>query len=128
MAVSGAAQSTQLPNNIDATQQQFIVDGIKLTFNGNYATHGDPLSLAGLVPGNSVPNKVEIYERPPAGTSPTGYRFDYCPGTTVNNGKVAVLTGSAAQSPATELSAGAYPAALTGINYIYARVWQTRGI
>jgi hypothetical protein len=107
---------------VDATEKHLIVDGT-LALSGNYgggATHGDTLSFAGFdaIKSSSVPARVEIFEAPPAGTSATGYVYNFSPGTTQANGVMQVFTGGAAQSGLTELtqgsaySAGAQAAAL----------------
>lgn len=105
--------------NVDATQNQFIVDGA-LALSGNYgggATHGDTLSFAGFdqIKSSEVPTFVEIFEAPTAGNAPTGYSFLYAPGTSQANGLLQVLQGAAAISePQAEITEGAgYPAALT---------------
>lgn len=92
---------------VDATQNDVIVYGT-LVLSGNYVTGGDVMNLAGSsqIPSNAVPDWVEILEAPPAGTSPTGYDYIYCPGATPALGKVAIFNGTS------ELAAGAYSAGL----------------
>lgn len=113
------AVSISAVTNVDATQNQLIVDGA-LTLSGNYGgadTHGDTLSFAGFdeIKSSSVPTRVEIFEAPTAGNAPTGYSFVFAPGTTQANGVLQVLQGAAAISePQAEITAAAaYPAALT---------------
>lgn len=106
--------------NVDVTQNQLIVDGT-LTLSGNYgggATHGDTLSFAGQdqIKSSQVPTFVEIWEAPPAGTSATGYWYNYSPGSTQANGVMQVFgTGAAAGNASQEYTQGsAYSGALTG--------------
>jgi hypothetical protein len=79
------------PQNPDVTAREVITDGtIVLTANyGGAATHGDTLNLQqlqDLAKSSQLPTQVEIWEAPPAGTTPTGYVFTFCPGTTQING------------------------------------------
>lgn len=87
---------------------------------GNYVAGGDQLDLgagAAYPPGEagpmstSAPFKVRIFSK---AAPNSGYDYEYVPGSTASNGKMQVLTGSAAQSPSTELTAGAYPGGVTG--------------
>ena len=76
-----------------STDQDQIRILLLLTLSGNYggaATHGDTLSFSGIdeVKSGQVPNRVEIFESPAAGTAPAGYQMIYCPGTTRDNGVV----------------------------------------
>lgn len=77
--------------NIDNTQDQITVKGT-ITVSGNYggaSTNGDTLNLSTLgVPSGAVPSWVDIQERPAAGTSQTGWRWVFNPGTTQANGVV----------------------------------------
>lgn len=98
-----------------------IFFSFKLT--GNYATAGDTLDLTQLFstsaapPGftapAALPEKVQLRSVQTPG--PTNlFVYSFAPGTTLANGKVQVFTGAAAQTALTELSAGAYPAGVTG--------------
>lgn len=97
----------------------------QITASGNYATGGDTLDLTALFgtaglpgysyPTASLPEKVEILSANPTATPQTNtFVYQYVPGTTLANGKFQVFTGAAAQTGLTELSAGAYPAGVTG--------------
>lgn len=107
----------------------------QLTFSGSYSTGGDTLDLGQLfgtqLVGNSaappgfslslVTNTApslwvgEINSQPPAsGSSASGYLYYFKGGTNLNNCKVQILQSAAAGNPHTELSAGAYPAGITG--------------
>lgn len=113
------------PQPVDTTQNE-IVAIFKLAFTGSYVANGDALTLSeSQVPSTRVPSRVEIYEQPPIGTAPTGYSFLWAQGTpALPGGGVQVLVGGAAVStPAAQLAVGAYPGALTGTNYIYARAF-----
>src|SRR5690242_861434 len=79
---------------------------------GQYASHGLVLSFAGLdqIKSNSVPLEVDIWSGTAAGTSPSGYVYNYSQGTSRDNGQLTIFTGAAAQSALTELSAGNMPA------------------
>ncbi|MGH9343304.1 MAG: hypothetical protein ACRD3Y_03100 [Bryobacteraceae bacterium] len=106
--------------NVDATQNQFVVDG-SLTLSGDYGaanTHGDTLSFAGFdqIKSSVAPTRVEIFEAPAAGTSATGFVYSFSPGSTQANGVLQVFgtpaTG-AATTPLTEYTeAAAYSAGL----------------
>jgi len=88
IAISVDKGSNGLP---DPTAAEAIYQGT-LTLSGNYGTgssHGDTLSFAsGSILSNSVPNRVEIYEQPAAGTAPSFYSAIFQPGTTIANGAV----------------------------------------
>jgi hypothetical protein len=86
---------TTAPQNPDNTGREILVYGtIALTGNyGGAATHGDTLDLTqlqDLAKSSQLPTQVEIYEVPAAGTAPTFYQFDYCPGTTQKNGVLSI--------------------------------------
>lgn len=55
----------------------------------------------------------------------SGYVYKYIPGTTLANGKLKILTGAAAQSPLTELSAGAMPAGISGDVITFEGEWTS---
>jgi len=104
MPIAVALNTNELPNSIDHTTNQFIVDGT-LTLSGSYPANGDTLSLAGLgIPSNQPPNLVEIFEATPAPGPASGYAFRFLPGTTQANGLMEVFNGT------TQLVAGAYGA------------------
>jgi hypothetical protein len=68
---------------------------VPLTVSGSYpGTPGDTLNLSGLVPTNSVPLLVEIYEQPPAGTAASGLTFKFATGTTLANGQLQAYNGT----------------------------------
>lgn len=103
--------------NYDTTQNEIVVDGT-LTLTGNYgggSTHGDTLNLSGLdIKSGSVPTRVAIWEAPAAGTSATGYSYNFSPGTTQANGVMQVFgTGASSGAAGTEYTQGsAYSAPL----------------
>lgn len=119
MAIAVALSTNELPNPLDITQQQVIVDGT-LTLSGTYPTNGDTLSFAGLgIPSNQVPTKVQIYEATPAPGPASGYVFVFLPGTTQANGLMEAFNGT------TQLTTGAYgtpPFSITGFALKF-RAW-----
>jgi hypothetical protein len=97
-----------------------------ITASGNYPAGGDTLDLTALfgvlssAPGLSLPSfelpmDVDIKSWRPAGGANSGnlFLYQFCPGTTLANGTMQVLTGAAAQTALTEFTAGAYPAGVT---------------
>lgn len=100
-----------IPNPVDVSQQQIEVMG-RVTFSGSYAAGGDTLSFGGVdqIRSNQPPNYVMLWEESAA---PTGYFFYFTKGTTNANGKILVYQCAGSGNPAAEISAGAYPAALT---------------
>src|SRR4051812_11942394 len=102
--------------------KQFAVRGT-IVASGNYPTGGDVFNLITAtypvgqspVPSTSSPTSVLIFSQPAAGSGATGlFEYGFLKGTTAANGKMQVFTGAAAQSALAELSAGAYPAGVTG--------------
>ena len=88
--------STTVP--VDVTQTQIKVHGT-LTFSGTYTAGGDVLNLSGFsqIESNSLPIQVEVYETVAAGSTPTGYQFVFCPGTTQANGQLAIFSTQVTQ-------------------------------
>jgi hypothetical protein len=85
---------TPLPvlSNPDTTARQVIAEGT-VALSGSYGVHGDTLNLLQLgdaAKSSQLPTKVEVWEDPPAGTSPSFAQFVYCPGTTQANGVLAI--------------------------------------
>lgn len=85
-----------------------------IALTGSYVSGGDTLDLTkyawqslNLVTTQN-PIMVIIVEVPVEGTAGSGYTFIYASGTTLATGGVQVFQGG------TQLSAGAYPAAITG--------------
>ncbi len=94
-----------------------------ITASGSYSTGGDTLDLTQLfssipgldIPVGAMPLKLEIMSAHGTGTPQTAmFVYNFAPGSTLANGKMQVFTGAAAQAGLTELSAGAYPAGVTG--------------
>ena len=80
------------PQNPDTTGREIIVDGT-VALSGSYTVHGDTLNLQqfqDLAKSSQLPTKVEVWEDPAAGTSPTFAQFVFCPGTTQLNGLLAI--------------------------------------
>jgi hypothetical protein len=114
------------PQPVDTTQNSIIAK-FQFKFSGTYSStsnHGDLVSLvSAYLPVGQLPEQVDFFEAPPAGTAPTGYSFYYCPGTTLANGRICVFQNGAGSAPNTEISQNSgYPSALTGTTYIYAYV------
>lgn len=82
-----------------------------LVFSGNYTTGGDTLNL-GVLSVDNFPKLLKVAS-PPVYFNLNGqglYTYLYVPGTTINNGKVKIIS-LATQA---ELAAGAYPGGVTG--------------
>ena len=100
------ATATMTITSTDATLKNEVVFGT-ITFSAvgdTYATHGlvlNGLSGNDLIKSGSNPNIFEIMPVPAAGTSPTGYTYVFCQGTTFANCLVAIMNGT------TEFSNGA---------------------
>lgn len=110
MTVAAATPTINaFPNGIDNTQRMTIVYGT-IAIGASpltYATGGVVLSFSGLEPIKSTQNPVIVYIESVSGS---GYTYEWNKAT----GKVQIFTGAAAQSPQTELTAGAVPAAVSG--------------
>ena len=109
------------PQNPDIQGRSVIVDGT-IALTGSYTVHGDTLNLTQIQPLSSqLPEKVEVWEAPAAGTSPTFVELVFCPGTTQANGLLAMAKGG------TELTAETYAAAFpAGVPTLYIRAWFPR--
>lgn len=85
---------------------------VKLVVSGSYATNGDVVNLATIIPARlaKLPLSVSF-----DGTK--GYDADYVPGADLTLGKVRFWSAAG-----TELVAGAYPAALTGATTLQATI------
>jgi len=109
MALAAAAQ--QQGSFSGVTNDQFIEYlFFTVTASGNYATNGDTLNFQGVTPLLISP----FAALQAVITGIAGFVYSFVQGTTQANAKVKVLTGAAAQSPLTELTAGAYPGGVTG--------------
>ena len=109
------------PQNPDTTERALIVDGTAV-LSGSYTVHGDTCNmqqLGDLVKSSQLPIKVEVWEDPAAGTSPTFAQFVFCPGTTQLNGLLAIATAGG-----TELTAETYASAFSsGLPTLRIRAW-----
>ena len=105
MAATATARTTQ--PILDTTQAtQVTIWTVSLT--GNYTSGGDTLDLSAYPTQSAqIPIWVDFSESPTASVAPSGYNFYYQPGTTPANGLLRVTSAAG-----TELTAGAYPAAL----------------
>lgn len=109
---------------IISQDQKTITIFFTLIAAGVYAAGGIPIDFTQLFsllaggPGASLPTgalpltpvKLESSRAPGQANL---YIYHFVPGTTLSNGTVQVLTGAAAQTALTELSAGALPAGVT---------------
>lgn len=83
-----------------------------LAFSGSYATGGDTLSFAGLVPASRAPVLVQV-------EGMAGFHYEVNLGSAINNSKVLVrgqepTNATAGVIALTQLAAAAYPAGVTG--------------
>jgi hypothetical protein len=78
---------------------------VTITPSGSYATDGDTLSLAGLVPGKKAPLFWTI-------SGHAGYVYEFNPGTDISNGLMLVrkATTTSSNNPLGQHSAAAYDA------------------
>lgn len=108
-----ASVVTPTIDKIDNTQSLIHVYGSLAVGAGDYAADGLAVSFLGLVIASDPPLSVEISSQPLVADATTGqYVYGWAKGTTQANGKMQIFTGAAAQSPLTELSDGATPAAV----------------
>lgn len=126
MSATASLLNTELPNPVDVTQQEFLID-FTVAFAGSFAANGDTLDLTVLNAASSlVPNKVELWEATPASGKPaSGFTFIYLPGTTQANGIIEIFSGSTQEtaSAATYASLN-LPAAFV----LRGRAWFTKFI
>lgn len=114
MAIASALQTTTPNGDIDPGVKFYYVF-VTITPSGSYTTGGDTFDLTAItrpvgsppIPGGAqatapIPTQVTI-------NSVNGYSYSYVKGTTRANGKFKVNT-----TANTELTAGAYPAGITG--------------
>jgi hypothetical protein len=93
-------------DGIDSSDRLTTIYGT-LTPSGSYpaaAGGGDALSFASLdfIKSGSPPIRVYILEQPAAGSTPSGYSYVFCPGSSIANGKMVLMYGGGANSPNTE--------------------------
>ena len=104
-------------NDTDGGAQNFYVFGT-LTASGNYATGGDTLdftTVASQLGASQAPIQLWV-----GGSTGDAYSFIRAANPTLANGKVKINTASN-----TELTAGAYPARITGdTNLVFEAVFQ----
>ena len=104
---------SQAVGRLDSTQSTAIVRGT-VALTGNYASGGGTLSFTSSkspVLSAHAPLNVLFTENPSATVPPSGYNLYYQTGTTPANGKIRITSAAG-----TELTAGAYPAALLQAN------------
>lgn len=95
MAATVTLDTAILPNPLDKTQQEQIVDGI-VTLSGSFPNNGDTLSFLGLsINSDQVPTKVELWEATPATGAPAyGATWVFLPGTNQGNGLLEAFNGT----------------------------------
>jgi len=114
-----AVATPTITEPVDNMMRTIIVRGT-IAVQANPATYkagGIACSFAGFddIKSGSPPLNVKVWSQPAAGVSPSGYVYDYTPGTSQANGQLSIFTGAAAQSPLTELTDGAaIPAGVSG--------------
>jgi hypothetical protein len=111
--MAAAITFTQAVGRLDSTQSTAIVRG-SVALTGSYTLGGDTLSFTSSkspVLSAGAPLNVLFTENPSATITPSGYNLYYQTGTTPANGKIRITSAAG-----TELSAGAYPAALLQAN------------
>ena len=108
MALTLALGTSNPPfDGVDDGQKLFYVFG-SIAASGNYAAGGDTLDWTKLLDAlktGYLPVQVQMFSQSASAGHP-GYTYYWRPGTTLANGKMQVMNGTA------ELGAGAYPAAI----------------
>lgn len=119
MAATATLNSTVQPI-LDTTQSSQIVRGF-IALTDTYTSGGDTLDISGYPVQSAQPPEIVLFtEQPSASVAPSGYLFYYQPGTTPANGKIRVTSAAG-----TEVSAGAYPAALLAANVQFLALFPT---
>ena len=117
MAVSTTTVTVDPLTGYDETQKYQIIRGtIAVSASpGTYPTGGYAVSLVGLTTFAGPVKWCFAWSQPPAASPNTSvYSYGLNPGTNLSNLVLQIFTGSAAQSPGAELSAGATPAGVSG--------------
>lgn len=117
-----AAIATPSVTLVDNTQRIEHVHGtISVSVSpATYTAGGVACSFSNLdqVKASASPTKVYVMSQKASGAS--GYVYAFIPGDSQDTGKLQVFTGSAAQSPLTELTDGsAIPAAVSGDTIVF---------
>lgn len=100
--------------SVDFTGNHYEVQGTIAT-SGTIpaAGHGDILPFTQALMGASsipfpnvtgVPDYVEIYEAPAAGSTASGYLYSFSPGTTLANGKCQIFQSAGSAAPLGEVT------------------------
>jgi hypothetical protein len=104
MSAVASISTTLLPDGLDMSQQEYIVDGI-VTLTGSYPANGDTLDLSKLsITSNQLPTRVELFEATPAPGPASGFAFLYLPGATQALGLMEMFNGTTQQTGATYAS------------------------
>ncbi len=112
-AISGNAAF----DGIDQSDRLTTIYGT-LTPSGSYPASGgggDTLSFASLdfIKSSYAPLRVYILEQPAAGSTPSGYSYVFCQGTTLANGKMVLMYGGGDNQPNIEKTGNPTYASLT---------------
>lgn len=109
-----AAVATATAVDVEAGQKYFRVFGT-VAINASpatYATGGLVMDMSQLgVPSDAVPQFVDVQSMPAAGTSPSGFVYNFCPGTTQANGKLAIFESAGSAAALAEFGNGSAIAA-----------------
>ena len=120
---------------VDATVAGYIVRGTLATSGTVPSTgNGDLIDFTTLGSGpipfppvTSVPYYVDVYEAPAAGTSASGYIYNFSPGTTLKNGKVQVFQSAGSAAPNGQVTNTAW-ATIAPINLSFVAFFSKKGI
>lgn len=111
MAATATARTAQPITN---TEQSVQVTYWTVVLSGSYTAGGDTLDLSAYPTQSAqIPVFAIFTEAPSATVAPSGYNLYYQPGTTPANGLIRITS-----SAGTEISAGAYAAALLAANVV----------
>jgi hypothetical protein len=120
---------------VDATENGWIVSGTLATAGTIPSTgNGEILDLTtfgtGPVPFppvTSLPYFMDVYEAPAAGTSASGYCYNFAPGTTLKNSKVQVFQSAGSAAPLAQITNTAW-ATIAPQNLSFIAFFSKRGV
>lgn len=120
-----------MPLAVTITGTEFTGNGLHvygtIKATGNYPALGDVLNLSGFdqIKTDVPPTQINIKSQK---ATTNVFQYSGIPGATLAACAMQVLTGAAAQSGLTELSAGAYPAGVTGDVIAFEAIFLGRNI
>lgn len=126
--LTGAIAGAQTFDGVDQSDRLSTIYGT-ITTAGSYpaaGSGGDTLSFGGLdqIKSGVAPLRVYVLEQPAAGSTPSGYNYTFCPGTTLANGKLVLLANSGSSNhPQAELSGNPTYASLSLSPLVYEAVF-----